>query len=453
MRYTTPAFSIDDGAPFEHDIFDRKAYGEALMNIASNSTDALVISLDGRWGEGKTTFIKMWQRMLDEHNVPNIYIDAFANDYIDDAFISIASAITGYAEKNIKRSKSIELKKLKENTKKVGGRLLSWSARLAIKTATLGVINNTDIDALESIKDNLSEDASDLVGDYIEQRISAHTKDIEVIESFKDYLSTLPQKLQSKDTCHPLIIVIDELDRCRPNFAVEIIEKTKHLFSVKNVVFMLVMNKTQLEESIKCVYGQNIDAHTYLQKFVHVDAKLPKNTRNSYHISDHERYIARLFAVHELETWDDTPYLSRCIKLLSEHFDLSLRQLEKVFTNIAIIYSSLNKNSIRIQPIITLVSILKVSHPRIYNDLQNRNITFKNLRHELKIPHYNDFAEEFGWVFGWLEFSLISNHEYNGLPPDHDLRVFHRALSSHNLSRENIIPFYMNRLNLIASSR
>jgi hypothetical protein len=62
-----------------------------------------------------------------------IFIDAFANDYIDDAFISIASAITTYAEAHIKKTHHEKIDELKDKTKKVGGQLLSWSARVGIK--------------------------------------------------------------------------------------------------------------------------------------------------------------------------------------------------------------------------------------------------------------------------------------------------------------------------------
>nr|WP_282103389.1 P-loop NTPase fold protein [Halomonas getboli] len=256
---------------------DRKGYGEALRNLVDSSSDALVLSLDGKWGEGKTTFVKMWQGLLSESNIPNLYIDAFANDHVDDAFITVASAITNYAEKNIIKDHRGKLTELKDKSKEVGGQLLSWSAKIGVKAATLGIIKDSDIDELKDIKGDLSKTASDLVAGFVEERIAAHSNDIELIKSFRALLSELPSKLQSEDS-KPIVIIIDELDRCKPTFAVDVVEKVKHLFSVENVVFLLVMNKAQLEESIKSVYGQNIDAHTYLQKFVNIEAKLPKHT-------------------------------------------------------------------------------------------------------------------------------------------------------------------------------
>src|SRR5690349_19066542 len=93
---------------FGSDLFGRKNFGIALANIVKNSADPLVISLDGNWGEGKSTFVKTWQKILDKEKVPNIYIDAFASDYVDDAFMVVAGAITDYVSENAPERKSKE---------------------------------------------------------------------------------------------------------------------------------------------------------------------------------------------------------------------------------------------------------------------------------------------------------------------------------------------------------
>ncbi len=135
---------------------------------------------------------------------------------------------------------------------------------------------------------------------FIEERISSHAKDVALIQSFKEMLSELPSKLQEDNEERPLVIIIDELDRCKPTFAVEMIEKIKHLFSVQHIVFVVVMNKSQLEESIKCIYGQNIDAYTYLQKFIHLEMRLPKRTGERFE-NDLVTYSNKLFELHEIE--------------------------------------------------------------------------------------------------------------------------------------------------------
>ncbi len=113
----TPLFTTNS-ANFDGDLFKRKDFGISLLNIIRNSTDPLVIGLDANWGEGKTTFVKMWQGLLNEQALPSIYIDAFANDHTDDAFMVVASAITDYVSITLPESKKTELI---DKTKKVGG--------------------------------------------------------------------------------------------------------------------------------------------------------------------------------------------------------------------------------------------------------------------------------------------------------------------------------------------
>ena len=273
MKLVTPTLLVEDSDGFGKDILKRQEFGEALLNLVTRSTDELVISLDGKWGEGKTTFVKMWQGLLKEKGIPSIYIDAFKNDYTEDAFISIASAITSYVDQHSANSE--KRTEFKEKAKKVGVRLLTWTAKIGIKAATLGIIKESDIDALSEIGNEVAADTSETIADLVNERLNAHIKETEIIQSFRDSLSDVPTNLMNNSSGR-LVIVIDELDRCRPSFALEILEKIKHLFSVKNVVFLLVMNKQQLEEAIKSVYGANIDAHTYLQKFINVETSIPK---------------------------------------------------------------------------------------------------------------------------------------------------------------------------------
>ncbi len=455
MKLITPPLIIDEQDSFANDVLDRKVYGQALRNLVVNSDDALVISLDGKWGEGKTTFVKMWQGLLNEDKIPNVYIDSFANDYVDDAFISVASAITNYAENNIKEADPSALNDFKDKAKKVGTKLLPWTARVGIKAVTLGIIKDSDIDVLTDIQGDLSSTASNLVGNLIEDRLNSHAEDIEMIESFKVILSELPSKLQAAGEDKPLVIIIDELDRCRPTFAVELVEKIKHLFSVENVVFLLVMNKEQLEESIKCIYGQNIDAHTYLQKFVNLEMQIPKYIdKMGYSPSDIKKYTKNLIQIHELE--DTHHILSTSIENFAQHLNLSLRQLEKVTTNLAIYYSSntFSPNSIII---ITFVSIVKVTHPNLFKQFLNNKVFYSQIQEKLNFEDINltsesshqdrNWSRSILWIkaitFDDREFDVLREENPTFSPNLNDL-IWNERITH----RQELIPHYAKKMNM-----
>lgn len=451
MRITIPPLIVKEGDSFKNDALDREVYGVALLNLILRTNDELVISIDGKWGEGKTTFVKMWQGLLTKDGVPNIYIDAFSNDYTDDAFISVASAITDYANKHIEEDKHEELAAFKEKTIKIGGQLLSWSARIGIKAVTLGVIKDSDLEGLKDIKDDVAKSTSDLVGDFIEEKINSHSKDIELIQSYRDLLSSIPSKIKDNDKkLLPLVIIIDELDRCKPTFSVEIIEKIKHLFSVKNVVFILVMNKSQLEESIKSVYGQNIDAHIYLQKFITLEATIPKKMGERCE-NDLSKYSNRLLQLHELETWEKDRDIIECIKPLANHFNLSLRQLEKVFTNIAVLYSSSTKNDLKIVPIIVFLCVIKVIDSQLFELLLHQQASFSKVSETLNLENLNDENEnnkKLYWIMQWVRFSLLNEQEFNDLPPEDGIKNFDQNLVEHHIRREELIPIFSQELNM-----
>lgn len=447
MKLVTPSLVVENSDGFKNDVLQRQQFGDALSNLVTRSTDELVISLDGKWGEGKTTFVKMWQGLLKEKGIPSIYIDAFQNDYTEDAFISIASAITSYVDQHSAETQKIS--DFEDRAKKVGVRLLSWTAKIGIKAATLGIIKESDIDALSEIGDDVAADTSETIADLVKERLSAHRKETELIQSFRESLSDLPATLMNNSSGR-LVIVIDELDRCKPSFAVEVIEKIKHLFSVKNIVFLLVMHKQQLEEAIRSVYGSNIDAHTYLQKFINVETSIPKRVSDRYS-NDIESYIMKLLQLHEIATWGDDRNIIDCLIPLAQHFNLSLRQLEKVFTNLAIIYSTSVERNLRLVPIIVFIAVVKVVNPNVFGNLLLCKISFSTLCEQLGLRELNEKEEsgrKLSWMMNWIRFSMLTESEYQGIDANDSIKQFGQSLWQYNVDRERLLPIFCQKLSM-----
>lgn len=450
MKLVIPPVLVEEQDGFENDLFGRKGFGESLRNIVSRSTGELVISLDGQWGEGKTTFVKMWQGLLNEENIPNIYIDAFANDYIDDAFIAVTSAISDYAG-DIIQDKAV-VTAFREKAKDVGGRLLSWSVKLGVKAATLGLVREAEIEELKDIQGDIAQGATNLLEGFIADHLESHSEDLAKVQSFRELLSELPRNI-NKEEPKPLVIIIDELDRCKPTYAVDVIEKIKHLFSVENVVFVLVMHKAQLQEAIKCIYGQNIDAQTYLQKFVHIETTIPKRV-GDVRQNDIKTYAEKLLQLHELETWGDDQSILSSVNHLSGHFHLSLRKLEKVFTNIALIYGATSENQYRLSPIIVFISMVKVMREDVHRKLLLSSISYEELCAEINVSEQYIAGQprEFRMIMKWIQFALMTEEEYAQFGDEADdefeFRGFAGGLWNHNLGREDIIPYFMKKLTM-----
>ncbi len=449
IKIVVQPITVGKDEAFEQDILGRKGFGESLLNLVSLSSDELVISLDGKWGEGKTTFVKMWQGMLIKKDIHSIYVNAFENDYSDDAFIAIAGAITAYIaeHENKDEVKSDNFKEFKETAKVVGVKFLPWMAKVAIKTAALGAIKNSDFEELKDIKDDVVKGLSTVVDDFVSEKLESHKKDVEIIRSFKQLLSEIPKRINSEGD-NPLVIIIDELDRCKPTYALDLIEKAKHLFSVKNIVFVLVMNREQLEKSVKYFYGHEFDAHSYLQKFINIETTIPKKTDDLYYDRDIVQYNRRLFELHQIQTGGDP--VSKCLEALAKHFNLSLRQLERVYTNLAIFYATSAKNKIRVVPIASFLAVIKVIEPFVYEELLYQKISYRDLCTKTRLLDEKEYQNErvLQLIVKYLKFSLVPEREYNLLGEDSQLLNFHRLLDSYGIDREDIIPTIAKKLNM-----
>lgn len=443
MKIVTPPLIIEDSDAFSEDLLNRKEYGQSLLNLVLQSSDELVISLDGKWGEGKSTFVKMWQCMLSESEVPSIYIDAYKNDYLDDVFMSMASAILCFIEEKIKRDSEEKFQEIKSKAKEIAVKTLYWSVKLAIRNVSFGLVNGNDVDELRA---KLSSGDSDYLENIIEDRLINQSKDVALIEEFRALLSEIPSKLEGEND-RPLIVIVDELDRCRPSYAIEFMEKVKHFFSVKNVVFLLVMNKEQLEESVRFVYGDNIDARAYLQKFINIETKIPKQ-RDGRVNGDLKKYARKLLEIHELETFGEDRTLVECLVPWAEHFNLSLRQLEKIYTNLALFYGSSRENDLILVPIVVFLATTKVVSPIIFERLMTQEISYAEVSEEFGFSFDKSESSGLSHLVNWVRYAVLSQDEFSALDSDDPIRKFSTAHQRYQTPKEKLIPVFARKMNV-----
>ena len=266
MDFITRQVEIAENEGFlpAKDLFGRSEFGQKLMKLVSMTAEPMVIVLDGEWGTGKTTFMKQWCGLLKNNDIPVIYFDAFANDYHDDFFSSLA------AETYACLPKGKDLSNFLERAVAAGRILLPSLAKITLNS--LISIEGEDIDAAKEAYGALTSKA---LNEEIRKRIEKRDEEKEAIAAFKSSLSSVPELLAQEVTAstpdgvttnHPLIFVIDELDRCKPSYALSAIETIKHFYSVKNIHFIIVTNLNQLESIVENQYGVS-DGKKYLEKF------------------------------------------------------------------------------------------------------------------------------------------------------------------------------------------
>lgn len=240
---------INEKGEEKEDLIGLDSFLEEFTSIVENSSYS-VYGLTGGWGTGKSIFINMWERSLTKNNY--IHIDAFAKDYENDAFLVLFSSVYKYLEQQNTTSKQI----LKQ--------FFDYSNRFLMNTgkATGKFIFNTLTDKIIG-SESLKTFVSDLLDTYCDDILQKCIEE----ENIHDTLVKTLEKI-TVNLSNPLYIIIDELDRCRPAFALEMLEKVKHIFSVPKIKFILVYNPEIFDKIIEKEYGLKNGGSRYLNKFI-----------------------------------------------------------------------------------------------------------------------------------------------------------------------------------------
>jgi hypothetical protein len=374
MQLKLSQFQIPIGAPFANDKLNRKEVAESLSVLIKNIKIPFVIGIDSYWGSGKTTFIKMWRQSLINDKIPTIYYNAWENDFSSSALISLLGEIDkGLDELHISTSRRKKLGEKLDGAKKISVDLVKRGVPIALKVLTSGVI-----DANQAIESAFSE----FTEEYSKDMINKYEKAKYSISSFRKKLYEFIKEATKGSTIFankPFIIFIDELDRCRPNFALEILEKSKHLFNIEGIIFIYSIEKEHLGNSIKTIYGSEMDVDGYLRRFFDIIYKLPESKIEDYSNYLFDKYnISDYFKDRTVDRYDFIN-LKNIFSHLFTIFNFSLRTQEQVFTQFVICLLSTPKNVRLFAILLGTLLCIKASNPKLYYNFINRRATGEDI--------------------------------------------------------------------------
>lgn len=406
MLNKKPKIKIDPKDPFKEDELKRSESAEILTQFLQSIDEPLVLAIDSGWGTGKTTFIQMWEKYLQNKGFNCLYFNAWENDFSDDpliSFIGEMQSVIGELDKKRRPKARQYLKKVK----KVGYSLAKQMIPVAVRIATSGVL---DINSLSG------KEISDLTAKIVQEKIDSYEKDKMTLEEFRKNLESFVIEItEPKDGENkPLVFFIDELDRCKPTYAIELLERLKHLFNVTGIVFVLALDKDQIAHSIKSLYGIGMDVDGYLRRFIDLDYTLP-----DVHPDRYCRFLFKKFGFIEhfkdqtgSRTSDGSDLLNTFIGL-SRVFNFSLRVQEQCFTQFSIVLRT-TEYDIKIYPtfLAALISLKAVNKP-LYQDYVNGNKNYKDVLEYL--GKWNGGAEFVNGVYG---ASMQAHMHYNHYPTD-----------------------------------
>lgn len=322
----------------------------------------MIISIDGKWGSGKTTFINYFIKnsitndenvnnktlinFINENNDTNskpcivIKYNAWTQDYVEEPFLSLIGQIYSQIKNNINKS---------SNLKDASQGIVRFLTKACSAISYAGVSVEP-----EKLKNAATESFRNDIDNFLLEQEQFD----QCIKSFKKSL----EEVGGKNTLK--IIFVDELDRCNPSFAVKTLERLKHFFNIESTIIVITYDRSNLVESIKKVYG-NIDAHHYLSRFFNLELQLPKLSSSAI--------INQMIAnktYPQIKYYPGTILINYC-----HYFKINPRETIKILNHVNQV---LSLGPMLIDTAI-LLSVLKLNFHEEFEKLSNLDLSINNI--------------------------------------------------------------------------
>ncbi|MBT3016828.1 MAG: KAP family NTPase [Candidatus Thiodiazotropha sp. (ex Clathrolucina costata)] len=334
------------------DMLDRKKYADYLTNYLGKLNEPFVLNVNAYWGLGKTFFLQSWAKSIaDQHLV--VYINAWENDFSDDPLLTILSNIKTQLSEHLTDKTKAE--SAISSVYKSSGRFIKKIAPIIAEGLIRKALGNEATNDLSSIQinDPIEESVGDIAHESTKILLDDHEANSRNMEDFRNALQTLlGNVLEDSKKNPPVYIFIDELDRCRPTYAIELLENVKHLFSVSKTVFVIATDSAQLQHSVCAIYGNSFDGAEYLRRFFDREFSLPIpsyiqlarmlfKSFEGYDSFLDSPFIPQHRNGKEPASFDD-PYVNICnwIDFYAKSFKISIRSLIQAHDHLMIILAN-----------------------------------------------------------------------------------------------------------------
>ncbi|HCU84864.1 KAP family P-loop NTPase fold protein [Methylophilus sp. UBA6697] len=354
---------------FADDLLELEAFSKRLEKFIDTEhrfvEGGLVLALSSKYGTGKTTFLNMWRSALiaaDDKKRIVVSLNAWESDYLGDPLYSIVSALAHTFSEAGK-----DADKVVEAAKDLGWFVTAIGSQVAEKF--------TGIKPVE---------AGELAEKKKQQRqeVVSISDAFSVFEKRKAAMTSLKKAIQDliESSTPRVLFLVDELDRCRPDYAITYLETIKHIFDISGAVFILAADRKQLESSAKTAFGQDLDFNEYYRKFVHREVTLPPISASAYQkIVD--QYVNRYLVIEGSRFCYMKLDQTRVEEItdLIKKLQLTPRQIQEVFRTLGhLLETGIKANSGNLYWAIGVgslaMAIFKIGAPNIFYKLGNKKL-------------------------------------------------------------------------------
>ena len=306
----------------EIDILNRDAFIDNLIQIVdklSQQKQGITFAIDGGWGYGKTFVLQKFKKRIENEKKKSyivLYYNCWEYDYYEEPLIAFTAAL----QDMIAEKKDLFSPAMQKKIIAVSSYFRYW----------IGAIPSQVLEHFTGVNPHKTHTEAKAALEKTVAKRSTFDKYSNLKQAILR-VQTLLRDIQKK---HPLIILIDEIDRCLPPYQIKILERFHHLFQIENTISIFSVNRSQLEETVKQLYGGDKErVNQYLKKFMSfslsLDAGNPNERVNEKFADCLELFDAKLFEGR----FDLKDYL------YSISPDMDIREREKLWEKLKLLHS------------------------------------------------------------------------------------------------------------------
>lgn len=373
LRYRPDEITVSPETPFKNDRLEREPFVKATTDLLKAIREPFVIALNAPWGSGKTTTLRLLEPNLTAARVTTVSFNAWEVDDATDPLVPLVATLHDRLLELKGYGSSVDSAKI-ERLKTLGSAIAKHGVITAVKVATVGLLDlGVAAEGIAKAAGEAAEKAGEgLTGDLID----AFKRERRTAQQFRALLEELIAYVRATAEegvdPPPLVLMIDELDRCRPTFAVAMLERIKHFFNVPGLVFVLALDLEQLKASTRKVYGTELDATEYLRRFVDLELRLPlADVGDMVNAMLTNCGADAFFAarVNHPVVREDRKWIVRVIKVLAQYFELSPRVVQRMISRLMLVLRQTSEDDYLDPIIVVFMIFLRIRNEELLRDL------------------------------------------------------------------------------------
>ena len=388
------------------DVLNRNMFIEQLWSIVrilSRERKGCCFGIDGAWGSGKTFVLEEFERRISkqqsEETADNqfyvFHYDCWKYDYYEEPLLAIVIAMLDTVQDKLSEGLERAAQSLWENVKENLYAVMGEACK-----------NKIGVNLLEIGKfvDKIKEDTES-------ERIK-----IDELSGFRKVLEKTRKEIKGMAEDKTMIIVVDELDRCLPEYSIKVLERLHHIFDgLDNVIVIVSMDKSQLKKSIIEIFGE-IDVDIYLRKFIAFKIDLDKGRASMY-----AQKFASYFYMFRM-TAEESEEIEELFADIQ--YGLDMRTQERIFRKAQIIHEMTEDGAAEDCSIMAFeILYLTVS-------LKTKQKDFKWLCKMREADDYNALSKREKESIGEKYFETLKKHVYKGIETEYKSRGSYYGIAS-----------------------